>query len=148
MDQQVNLLQCLNPSLQAQLQAKIADTTPIFGKNNEPNCLRLLQSLLGHCISPEQKIVSPQLKTPSIAKDKVPKQFAHVVPKTLGPRCLFLKKTLTGCAAAFFGMAIVGIVSLYGDISKCHSLFFSMPNPFYKNVKTYLIFIRIIGQKS
>ena len=152
MDQQVHLLQCLNPWLQAQLQAKIADTTPIFGRNNEPNCLELLQSLLGHCIyntmiSPEEKIDSPQSKTPSIAKDDVPKRFAYVKPKKLGPKCLFLKKFLIGCAATFVGMAVVGIVSLYGDISKSHSLFFSMPNPSCKNVKTYLIFIKIICQK-
>ena len=99
-------------------------------------------------ISPEEKIDSPQIKTPSIAKDDVPKRFAYVRPKKLGPRCLCLKKCLIGCAAAFVGIAIVAIVSLYGDLSKSHSLFFSMPNPSCKNVKTYLIFIRIICQKS
>ena len=122
MDQQVHLLQCLNSRLQAQLQAKIADTTPIFGRNNEPNCLELLHSLIGHCIyntmiPPEEKIDSPQIKTPSIAKDDVPKRFPNIKPKKLGPRCLFLKKVLIGCVATFVGMAIAYIVSLYGDLS-------------------------------
>ena len=131
MDQQVHLLQCLNPWLQAQLQAKIADTTPIFGRNNEPNCLELLQSLLGHCIynamnSPEGKIDSPQSKTPSVAEDDVPKQFSNVKPKTLGSRCFCLKKIVIGFAAVLTTFAIVVTVSLYGDLSKSHRLFFSM----------------------
>ena len=58
-------------------------------------------------ISPEEKIYSPQ--------------FAYVGPNTLGPRCLFLKKILIGCAVVlttFVGMAIVAIVTQYGDLSK------------------------------
>ena len=151
MDQQVHLLQCLNPRLQAQLKAKIVDTTPIFGRNKEPNCLELLHSLIGHCIyntmiPPEEKIDCPQIKTPSIAKDDVPKRFR---PKKSSPRCLFLKKCcLIGCAAAFAGIAIGAIVSLKGDLSKSHCLFFSMPNSSCKNVITYLVFLRIICQKS
>ena len=119
-------------------------------------------------ISPEEKIYSPQSKknsafdtesaednvskqseTPCNAEDNVvPKQFANVKPKTLGPRCLCLKKIVIGFAGVITTFAIVVTVSLYGDLSKSHSLFFSMPNPFCKIVITYLIFIRIICQKS
>ena len=95
-------------------------------------CSKINQSPLGHCIyntmiSPEEKIYSPQSKTPSNAKDDVPKQFAYVEPNTSGPRCL--KKQLIGCAIALMTivvMAIVAIVTLYGDPSKLHSsIFFS-----------------------
>ena len=119
-------------------------------------------------ISPEEKIYSPQSKknsafdtesaednvskqseTPCNAEDNVvPKQFTNVKPKTLVPRCLCLKKIVIGCAGVITTFAIVGTVSLYGDLSKSHSLSFSMPNPFCINVKTYVIFIRIICQKS
>ena len=66
-----------------------------------------------------EKIDSPQIETPSIAEDDVPKQFAYVEPKRLGPKCLFLKKILIGCGVILMtivGMAIVSIVSLYGDL--------------------------------
>ena len=102
-------------------------------------------------ISPEEKIYSPRSKKLSgFAEDNVPKQFAHVKPKQLGPILLFLKKILIGCA--FVLIIIVGMaIALYGDLSKSNSLFFSMPNPFCKTVKTYLILSRVsrvICQKS
>ena len=103
-------------------------------------------------ISPEEKIYRPQSKkisafdaesaeynvskqseTPCNAKDNVvPKQFANVKPKTLGSRCLCLKKIIIGFAAVLTTFAIVVTVSLYGDLSKSHSLFFTMPKPFCK----------------
>ena len=116
-------------------------------------------------ISPEEKINSPQSKkisafdaesaednvpkqseTPCNAKDNVvPKQFANVKPKTLGPRCLCLKKIVIGCAGVLTIFAIVGTVSLFREKSKSHSLFFTMPTPFCKNVKTYLILSSSVG---
>ena len=90
-------------------------------------------------ISPEEKIDSPQIKTPPIAKDDVPKRFAYPEPKILGPRCQFLKRFLIGCVGVITIFAIMVTVSLYGELSKSHSLFFSMPSPFSKNVKTYMI---------
>ena len=99
-------------------------------------------------ISPDEKIYSPQSKklpafhaesesaednvpkqseTPCNAKDNVvPKQFANVKPKILGPRCLCLKKIVIGFAAVLTTFTIVVTVSLYGDLSKSHRLFFSM----------------------
>ena len=106
-------------------------------------------------ISPEEKIYSPQIeKSDAVSKsaeDNVPTQFAYVGPKTLGPRCLFLKKILIGCVVVlttFAGMAIGVFVIHYGDLSKSHSLLFSMHvKSFFQNVKTYLILSRVICHK-
>ena len=60
-------------------------------------------------ISPKKKIDRPQ----------------YVEPKTFGPGCLLLKKILIGCGVVlmtFVGMAIVGIVTKYRDLSKSHRL--------------------------
>ena len=102
-------------------------------------------------ISPEEKINSPQSKknytestednvskqseTPCNAKDNVvPKQFANVKPKTLGSRCLCLKKIVIAFVGVIATFAIMVTVSLFGELSKSHSLFFSMPTPFCINV--------------
>ena len=58
-------------------------------------------------ISPKKKIDRPQ----------------YVEPKTFGPGCLLLKKILIGCGVVlmtFVGIAIVGIVTQYRDLSKSH----------------------------
>ena len=71
--------------------------------------------------------VSKQSETPFNAEDNVgPKQFANVKPKKLGPRCLCLKKIAIGFAGVMTTFATVVTVSLYGDLSKSHRLFFSM----------------------
>ena len=139
-DQQIHLRQCLNPKLQAQLQAKITDTTPIFAahndeQNDDQNCLDILKAifverkpLLSRNIN-MPKIEWPLSKTSCNAKDNVPKQFAFVEPKTLGSTCLFLKKNMIRGAVALItiiGMAIVATVTLHGDLSKSHNFFFSM----------------------
>ena len=85
--------------------------------------LKINQSPLGHCsyntmITPEEKIYSPQSEKSESAEDNV--------PKTLGPTCLFLKKILIGCSVVLLTFVIVVTVSLYGDLSKSHSLFASL----------------------
>ena len=79
-------------------------------------------------------MISPEEFSTSIAKDDDRKRFAYVEPKILGPRCLFLKKFLIGCVGVITIFAIMVTVSLYGELSKSHSLFFSMPTPFCINV--------------
>ena len=46
--------------------------------------------------------------------------------KKLDPRCLCLRKILIGFAGVITTFAIMVTVSLYGDLSKSHRLFFSM----------------------
>ena len=73
-------------------------------------------------ISPEEKIYSPESKTPQNEKETVPTKFEYVEPENLGSKKLHQKIIIGGAiiVSLIVAGAIVVIVSENNDKSKSH----------------------------